>query len=255
MSALGHYLETEGLSTTQISLIRPHTEKIKPPRALWVPFELGRPFGPPGDAVFQRRVLMAALDLLDRRSGPVLEDFPDDVPENGTPSDGSGWVCPVALGAPPTADAAPGSLTEALGAEMHQLRPWYDIGRNTRGGRTTVGVSRMAIEDLVPFITSFLDGKLPPNPRDDVPLADCLKYASEDLKSFYLEAASAQPGHQAGTGELENWFWDETAAARVFYALRPILMKSEDDLTRLIGARALIPALQRERQEKAAASR
>jgi hypothetical protein len=47
VSALGHYLEEEGIATVAISLIRPQTENTKPPRALWVPFELGRPFGPP----------------------------------------------------------------------------------------------------------------------------------------------------------------------------------------------------------------
>ena len=61
MSALGHYLEEEGIATTQISLIREHTEAMKPPRALWVPFVLGRPFGVPNDAAFQRRVVLAAL--------------------------------------------------------------------------------------------------------------------------------------------------------------------------------------------------
>ena len=80
MSALGHYFEEEGLATVTISLIRPQTENTKPPRALWVPFELGRPFGPPSDAAFQRRVI-AALRLLERADGPVLiEDFPDDDP-------------------------------------------------------------------------------------------------------------------------------------------------------------------------------
>ena len=77
MSALGHYLEEEGLATVSISLIRPQTENTRPPRALWVPFELGRPFGPPTDPVFQRRVLLTALRLLERTDGPVLlQDFP-----------------------------------------------------------------------------------------------------------------------------------------------------------------------------------
>ena len=67
MSALGHYLEEEGIASVAISLIRPQTENTKPPRALWVPFELGRPFGPPDDAAFQKRVLLAALRLLGAR--------------------------------------------------------------------------------------------------------------------------------------------------------------------------------------------
>ena len=72
MGGLAHYLEQDGLATTQISLIRLHSEKIRPPRALWVPFELGRPLGPPNDEAFQHRVLKAALDLLAAPSGPVL---------------------------------------------------------------------------------------------------------------------------------------------------------------------------------------
>ena len=122
MSALGHYLEAEGLPTTQISLVRMHTEVIQPPRALWVPFDLGRPFGTPGEAAFQRRVISAALALFERESGPVLEDFPEDAPGEAL-LDAEGWSCPVALGAPPPVDAKVGSLKAALLQEFHKLRP------------------------------------------------------------------------------------------------------------------------------------
>jgi len=63
VSALGHYLEEEGIATVVIALIRPQAENTRPPRALWVPFELGRPIGPPGDAAFQKRVILAALGI------------------------------------------------------------------------------------------------------------------------------------------------------------------------------------------------
>ena len=110
-------MEAEGLPTAQISLVFMHTELIQPPRALWVPFELGRPFGTPGKAAFQRRVISAALALFERESGPVLEDFPEDFPEDApgeAPLDTEGWSCLVALGAPPAADAEVGSLEAAL---------------------------------------------------------------------------------------------------------------------------------------------
>ena len=81
MSALGHYLEEEGIATVAIALIRPQAENTKPPRALWVPFELGRPLGPPSDAAFQKRVLLAALAMLVEGGGPVrIVDFPEDDP-------------------------------------------------------------------------------------------------------------------------------------------------------------------------------
>ena len=76
MGGLAHYLEEEELATIQISLIRPQTEKTKPPRALWVPFELGRPMGAPNDPEFQKKVLRAALGLLDRDGGPVFGTVP-----------------------------------------------------------------------------------------------------------------------------------------------------------------------------------
>ena len=135
-----------------------HTEVIQPPRALWVPFDLGRPFGTSGDAVFQRRVISAVLALFERESGPVLEDFPEDAPGEA-PSDAEGWSCPVALGAPPAADAKVGSLKAALLQEFHKLRPWCDVACQVRDGRTIVGVSQMAIDDLVPFLAGFLDSR------------------------------------------------------------------------------------------------
>ena len=83
------------MATTQISLIREHTERIRPPRALWVPFELGRPLGVPDDEAFQIRVLLHALKLLEARSGPVLEDFPEEAPLTEHSLDG--WACPIDL--------------------------------------------------------------------------------------------------------------------------------------------------------------
>ena len=95
MGGLGHYFESEGIASTQISLVRVHTEKIKPPRALWVPFELGRPFGVPHDSEFQLSVLRKVLGLIEHKKGPVLEDFPDDAPDSkGSPAP---VVCPVSF--------------------------------------------------------------------------------------------------------------------------------------------------------------
>src|SRR5262249_54573264 len=99
--ALARYLEGEGLPGSQISLIAERTPTIAPPRALWMPFELGRPLGAPGDTALQTRVLRAALALLEAPSGRVLVDFPDDAPtaaDASTPP-----VCPVSFASPPEA--------------------------------------------------------------------------------------------------------------------------------------------------------
>jgi hypothetical protein len=51
------------------------TRKVRPPRALAVPWPLGFPLGEPGEPELQRRVLGALLALLPRRDVPVLELF------------------------------------------------------------------------------------------------------------------------------------------------------------------------------------
>src|ERR1700721_2901202 len=70
VSALAHMLEGRGTPTVAIGLVRPQMEKTPPPRGLWTPFQLGRPLGEPEDSAFQRRVLLQALGLLERRDGP-----------------------------------------------------------------------------------------------------------------------------------------------------------------------------------------
>ena len=261
MGGLAHFLEDEGLGTTQISLIRPQTENTKPPRALWVPFELGRPMGAPNDPVFQTQVLRAALALLERpdADGPVLiEDFPTDAPADAAAAeDGEGWFCPISLPPLPQDMAAGGGFKAAMEAEIGGLSTWYDIALRERGG-TTVGLSGMAICDITDFICAFLDGEVPDNPRNDISLGECLKFAVEDLKAYYREAASAQPRTQtaANTGkQMNDWFYGETAAGKALYALAPIaraLAKQLDDgFFKIFANLLLIPASQKFRAEAA----
>jgi hypothetical protein len=77
--------EAAGLSTIQLTLVKEHTEKVKPPRALFCPFPYGLALGKPNDAEFQHRVLAYASALLERESGPILEDFPEEIVPAGPP--------------------------------------------------------------------------------------------------------------------------------------------------------------------------
>ena len=43
VGALANFIERAGVATASISLIREQSEAVRPPRALWVPFALGRP--------------------------------------------------------------------------------------------------------------------------------------------------------------------------------------------------------------------
>lgn len=70
-------LERRGISTVALVLLRQVAEKVRPPRALSVPFRHGYPLDTPGDPVRQRAVLEAALRLLEDPTlkPPALADF------------------------------------------------------------------------------------------------------------------------------------------------------------------------------------
>jgi hypothetical protein len=237
VGALSHYLESEGIATTGISLIRLHSERIRPPRALWVPFELGRPLGVPDDAAFQRKVLDAAFGLLARPAGPVLEDFPEDAPKTDAPADVA--VCPLNLPPPPVDAQAGGGYRAALEAEVASLAPWYDLSLRNRG-RTTFGLSGLKPGELPAFITGFLDGGTPENPDPARPLANNLKLAADDLRSFYQEAVTAQPGSPGGR-PVEDWMWNETVLGTVLLALSDACAASDDPVMARIGGKSLVP--------------
>ena len=224
--------------------MREHTAGMRPPRFLWVPFELGRPFGAPGDPAFQSKVLRSVLTLLERTDGPViLEDFPEDAPAP-TLEEMAGWVCPINLPMP-AATEEPAMLAEVLD-EFGRLAPWYEFGREARGGRTTVGVSGLGIEEMTRFLHGFFDG-LPDNPVPGVTLGEALRLAAEDIRSWYQEAATARPGPAATSRALADWFWGETAAGRMIVALLPVCAKSADAGVRTVAETQLVPRAERHR--------
>lgn len=70
-------LERRGIATVAINLLRTVAERVRPPRALSVPFAHGYPLGQPHDSEIQHAVLEAAFRLLEDESAapPVLDDY------------------------------------------------------------------------------------------------------------------------------------------------------------------------------------
>jgi hypothetical protein len=198
-------LEARGTPTVAIGLVRPQMERTRPPRGLWTPFQLGRPLGEPGDPEFQRRVLMRALGLLERRDGPViLEDFPDDPPNW---SDTPGWEPPSSLAI--ETPSSPADWEAALKREMAALHSAWQRAC-ARYGRTTIGLSGQAPELWPACIGQFLVGQLPTPPPS--------------------------------SRQIDAWFWSETIAGRLLIALRSMALQSENNALRTVGGRFFVPA-------------
>jgi hypothetical protein len=235
VSALGHYLEEEGIATVAISLIRPQTENTKGPRALWVPFELGRPFGPPNMAAFQRRVVMAALRLLERDDGPVLiDDFPDDDP-SAQPD--PAWRPPLD---PVTVAGSAEAIAAQLEAEIPRLTEAHDRW-TAHHGRSAIGLSGLSIGDAGRYVGDWLRGLAPPSPREGYSAPLLLRFAVDDLKAYYLEAAAgaARPSSR----QVGDWFWNGTAAGAALHALRQIGSASDDERLKAIAGNFMVPAI------------
>jgi len=236
VGALGHYLEEESIATVGISLIRPQTENTKPPRALWVPFELGRPFGPPSDPPFQKRVVLAALRLLDRASGlVVIEDFPDDDPRAQPDPAWRPPVLPAAVG-----EASAEALAERLESEIALLRSAHERWV-AQYGRTAVGLSGLSISECGRYAADWLRGKAPPSPREGFSAPLMVRFAVDDVKAYCLEAAAAGAA-KPSSRQLGDWFWSEAACGAAIHALREVLLRSEDERLRLIVGNFMVPA-------------
>ena len=226
---LARALEAQGVATTSISFVREHTEKVKPPRALFVPFPFGHALGQPNDAELQHRVLKAALGLLAEPGGPVLRDFPDDA-EPGTEPPAPVQASTIA----PASHVAEDPATET--AHMHQdYAQW--LARN--GGRTTFGLSGVPatrFQGVVRFLQGFASGEdadIPERPRD-VPLPGFIRWCADDLKALYFEGRMVMKP-RAGGDELARWFWGETAAGQLLRRVRDRLDASDDPTFKAAG--------------------
>ncbi len=77
MSLVAAEMERRGIATVCIQFLREVAEKVRPPRALLVPFPHGYPLGEPNNPALQHVVIEAALRLFENPDAqpPVLVDF------------------------------------------------------------------------------------------------------------------------------------------------------------------------------------
>ena len=224
MSGLAHFFEDEGLATVIVALVREHVEHMRPPRALWVPFELGRPFGVPDEAGLQTRVLCAALALLDQPGpGPILEDFTEEASYLPGEKD---WKYPGDLD------------TSDVLAEVASVHPFWEQARD-RHGRSSFGISGLSAKAAIEFIARYHCAEPMPNPKGMARVTRA-KYAVVDITAYYLESATAVAGHPS-SHQLGEWFWEHTLASAMIREFQEIARSSDDSNLNLI-ADSLVPA-------------
>jgi hypothetical protein len=216
---LARVFEEAGLTTLTIAMVREHAAKVQAPRVLFVPFPFGYALGKPNDPQLQHRVIGAALELLQREHGPVLEDFP----EEETPA-----ALLQASGVPQMAVEAAKDPAD----EVTALRAFYERWVEAHQGRTAVGlcgVPQRRWRGVIRFLEAFCrdgDADMPERPAN-VPVPQFIRYCVDDLKAFYYEARMAQRP-QVSEAELHRWFWGETAVAQLIRDVAQRLTASDD---------------------------
>lgn len=224
MSTLANYLESEGVATVLVSLVAHQSDPGRPPRVLWVPFQLGRPLGAPMQPDFQREVLSRLLGLLDAKDGPVREEFDIDAP---FASDNPRWAG-LTL-----------SSSESVAAEIEQLRDAHSEFL-ARAGRTTAGISGLPLADAARLIDEFEQGFTPANAEWAMSSMLLYRFAADDIKAYYLEAASRGQG-DVSSNQLQTWLWHETRLGRTLKAFAEASADCGDKRRETVGGRFLVP--------------
>src|SRR5215471_16541008 len=192
-------METAGLPTCSLVLLKEHAQRTKPPRALFVPFPYGYALGKPGDAEFQHKVLRAALQLLGAPA-PVLAEFSEVV---------EGPVQLVQASA-----VAPFSTERDPADDLTAMRGYYERWVADHEGRTAVGnsgIPQRRFRGLVRFLEAYAAGTV-----------------ADDLKAFMLEARMQQRPQDYGNA-LHRWLWSETAIGRLLGCVAQRLKQDGED--------------------------
>lgn len=186
-----------------------------------VPFAFGNAMGRAGEPDNQHRTLKAALDLLERREGPVLEEIADaTVPE-------------ILLQSTTVATKSSSTGTSLNPAdELTGLRGYYERWVAAHGGRTAVGLSRIPqrrFRGIIRFLEGYSVGETTDSPDRpaEISTEQFIRHCVDDLKAFYYEARMNQRP-SASEKELHEWFWGETALATLVANLSRRIGESDD---------------------------
>ncbi len=218
---LQRVLEAAGLATVSVSQVREHTQKIRPPRAVFVPFPLGMPLGAPDDAEQQHRVLATALETFRTPSGPVLVDVPD-----------SEWEEPAAGAAIQASSVDVAATVLDVATEAFTMRRAHEQWV-ARKGRTSVGVSGVdpkRFRGVVRFLEAYAaggDADMRERP-EDIALPVFVRRCVDDIKAMYMEGRLVERPDESAD-DRARWLWGETALGDLLRAVRDRIEASDSE--------------------------
>ena len=129
---------------------------------------------------------------------------------------------------------------ERLAAELSLLqdahRRWV-----AQRGRTTVGLSGLAILDAGRYVAEWVRGKSPPSPCEGYSAPLLMRFAVDDVKAYCLEAAAAGTARPSSR-QLGDWLWNDSATGAALHSLREACLASEDERVKLIAGNFIVPA-------------
>jgi hypothetical protein len=213
---IARVLEERGLSTVSISLVREHTVKVKPPRAVWVPFPFGLAVGHRNDVAEQRAVLDLAFSTLTADRGPVLLDF--------TAAERLERAAPLQSS---DVEIDAHARTIDVAGEVETTRGRW----SPHAGLSGVPAARFG--ELARFLAGYAAGEVADYPARpaDMPLLQFIRYGIEDLRVMYMETRmSERPGE--ASDDRQRWLLASTALGVLLRALRDRMDASADPAVR-----------------------
>jgi hypothetical protein len=174
----------------------------------------------------QKQVLHRALAMLAHVGpDPLLTGLPDPAPR--TPPV---WQPPIA--------PVSGCDAAALRREFAAILPAHDRARQRRG-RSTFGISGFDPGQALDILCDLFTDQ----PAADVRLpSEMVRFAIDDLKALYLEAAAPGPDSVPSL-MLGDWLWRQTVLGRVLVNLRQRFIGSADTGRQRLGRGFLVPGL------------
>ena len=157
---------------------------------------------------------MAAFDLLEADSGPVLANFPEVLEDESAKA----LACTV----PPRFDP---DLHPAID-EAQGLKPAYTRAVESKG---VTSVGRAGDADTIPAIIEALVriGNGTSFKESGMPGGDILAGAM-DIRSYYEEAAQSLVDHVPGARQVDSWLYQETEVGKVIHDAQKAMSEDGD---------------------------